>query len=172
MAIDTQQVITRVRFLLGNPSQEVITDEILLSIADECVNEIGSEDDKYCLVVQCTLMESLRYLIRQNQASSGVNGNVRKRQEKVGKRTIQVEYGDSSDIVTDGWQQMHDDYLNNPSWICKELASSTTLVIIGGVEQTEYDRVHQDPNARDAYQLNINKKYNRKTSLNRRRRTF
>ena len=104
--------------------------------------------------------------------NSGITGNQRKRKEQNGKRTIEVEYGDSSDVVSDGWQNMYDDYLENPSWVCKELAPSggTALVLFGGVSEKEYQRVNNDKDSRNAYQLSVQNSYGYKTTQNVRRR--
>tara|TARA_R110000851_G_scaffold151683_3_gene293004 strand:+ start:2211 stop:2750 length:540 start_codon:yes stop_codon:yes gene_type:complete len=173
MAVDIQEVNTRVRFLLGGADETVISDIILNGIIQGCIDNIGTEDEFYCEIVYCSLLETLRYLIRHNQMNSGITGNQRKRKEQNGKRTIEVEFGDSSDVVLDGWKAMYEDFLSNPSWVCEELSpkGGINLVLIGGVSEKEYQRVKNDPDSRNAYQTSIQKQYDAKTVHSVRRRS-
>lgn len=157
MALDATQIETRVRFLLGNPSEDIISSETLQSIITECITTLGNEDEEYCKVVQCVLMETLRFLIRQTQVPTTSSGNtVKKRREKRGSNTeIELEYNTAStEELSSGWIQMYEDYQLHPEWICEDLAINADgkyLVTIGGVRQDETSRVRTDSNSKSAY---------------------
>lgn len=156
MALDPNAISERVRFLLGNPSEAILPEEILLQIINECIAEIGDDDELYCEVVQCSLMNTLRYLIRQSQIPSSPNGGtVKRRKERRGRTEIEEEY-QSGSSVTNGWQDMYDDYLQHPEWICDSLAPDLTnrnfgKVTIGGVRKDIVKGIKKDPNSNTAY---------------------
>ncbi|AUR84690.1 head completion adaptor [Vibrio phage 1.063.O._10N.261.45.C7] len=167
MALDPQQIADRVRFLLGDPSEEIISEELLLQIVNDCITVIGNEDENYCKVVQCALFEALRYLIRKYQVGDGAASGVKKRKEKIGQREVEVEYQNIVDVQSaSGWQQMYDDYKRNPEWICKELAGTAGkyLVTIGGTSQEEYDRVNGDTDSRNGWEVETKTKYSFRNS--------
>lgn len=156
MALDATQIETRVRFLLGNPSEDIISSETLQLIIADCITNIGSEDEDYCRVVQCTLMDTLRFLIRQTQVPTNSSGNtVKRRKEKRSNTEIEVEYNTAStDELSSGWIQMYEDYQLHPEWICDELAIESNgkyLVTIGGTRVDETSRVLSDSNSKSAY---------------------
>jgi hypothetical protein len=175
MAIVVAEVNARVRFLLGGADTTVISDATLNSIIDDCILSIGDADELFCEVVYCSLINTLRYLIREQQMNAGSTSNTTKRREKVGKREIELEFDTGYNTNNSGWQAMLDDYLLNPEYVCAELATSTptTGIHIGGVSETEYDRVNSDVDSRNAYQLSVRRKYGTSTSrVVRRRRGF
>ena len=167
MALDPQHIANRVRFLLGDPPEEVISNELILEIVEDCIAAIGNEDEDYCKVLQCALFETLRYLIRKYQMEINTNATVKKRKEKIGQREVEVEYQsivDQQMII--GWQQMYDDYKRNPDWICKELGESAGkyLVTIGGTRQDSYDKVNSDTNSRNGWDVETKSKYSFRNS--------
>lgn len=156
MALDPNEISTRVRFLLGNPSESVLPEDLLLQIINDCILKIGSDDEFYCEVVQCSLLETLRYLIRKDQQPSagGGGGALTKRREKRGKTEVEETYSSDSEGTIGGWQDMYDDYLEHPEWICESLAyvgAGKYLVNIGGVRQDQSANVLCDQNSRSAY---------------------
>lgn len=164
MALDPNAIADRVRFLLGNPSEEILPNDILLQIVNECIAKIGDDDSLYCQVLQCSLMETLRYLIRQSQIPSSPNGgSVRRRKEKRGRTEIEEEYQQTSAGDPSGWEQMYEDYQQHPEWICDELVTERTgeyLVKIGGVRQDEFDSIVKDSNSKSAYDKpRVNRKF-------------
>ena len=168
-----QEIITKVIFLLGNPPEEVISSAIIDSILQSCKATLGVEASD-CELIYCTLIDSLRYLIRNSQMKSGSLGSEIYRREKVGKREVQVQ--NSPNAISSGWEDMLMDYQNHPEYVCSELKNDTPakLIIIGGVSQKEYERVASETDGRSAYFLNVNKKYDRRVSqsVRRRRRVF
>lgn len=178
MAVDVDQVVDRVRFLLGDPSLDIISDEVIISIVDSCILSLGVEGDDYCKVVQCSLMDTLRYLIRKAQVPSNSDGSeIKRRKEKRGNTEIELEFQVvSSSDNSSGWQDMYEDYQSHPEWICAELASKTSgkyLVTLGGTRVDESRKVLHDPNSNSAYnKCRVSRKFwnsSKRTKLNRRR---
>lgn len=169
--INREEVKERVRFLLGDVSTSVLSEATLDMILDDCINEYGDDDTYLCEITYCTLLESLRYLIRKNQAESGVLGQQRRRKEVRGKTTIEVEYGDSTDYVTSGWQEMYTDYINHPEYVCDSLKSDTyvSLVKIGGVRQDEYLNIEGNLNSRSGWDVESRSKFGSLRTERRRR---
>lgn len=165
MSLDIDNIEERVRFLLGNPSEDIISSEVLQGIITNCINSIGDEDENYCEVVQCSLMETLRFLIRQAQIPTSSDGNtLKRRKEKRSNTEIEVEYQTvSSSDLSSGWEAMYEDYQLHPEWICEELAKDSNakyIVTIGGVRQDESRRVKRDPNSKSAYDTpRVNRKF-------------
>lgn len=154
MALSPQQIADKVIFLLGEPCEDIISYDTIITIVNDCIAEIGDDDDLYCKVLQCSLLSTLRYLIRKDQMSESTAGNIKRRKEEIGKRKIEEEYQIPPTVnVKSGWEKMYDDYKENPDWICSSLAknSGSRLVMIGGVREDEYLRVASNPNSRTAY---------------------
>lgn len=180
MAIYSEDVTTRLRFLLGNPSEGIIDDCILIGIVDSCIITLGDNGDDYCKVLQCSLMETLRFLIRQAQIPSSPDGSeVKRRKEKRGNTEIELEFQSTTNSDTStGWQSMYEDYQSHPEWICEELVSSTSgkyLVNIGGSRVDDTMRVLKDPNSNSAYNKSrVSRKFwntARRNRINTRRRS-
>lgn len=169
--IDQEAAKSRVRFLLGdvdgvNPSDETL--ELILGMA---LDEYTNDDTYYCEIVYYTLIESLRYLVRSNQATAGLTGNQQSRKEVRGKTTIEVEFSDSSDIVSDGWATMLSDYISHPEYVCVSLKNDKmfSLINIGGVRQDVYEANQRNNNARTAFDLETKSKFGARTTERRRR---
>ena len=178
MAVYVDQVIERLRFLLGDPSIDIISDEIITSIVDSCIVGLGVYGDDYCKVVQCSLMESLRYLIRKAQVPSNPDGSeIKRRKEKRGNTEIEVEFQvTSTSDSSSGWQDMYEDYQSHPEWICAELASKTSgkyLVTLGGTRVDDSRKVLNDPNSNSAYNKSrVDRRFwnsSKRSRINRRR---
>lgn len=167
MAIDVNAVIDRVLFLMGDPDDCTVPVDIVDQIAQDCIAKIGDEDDNFCEVVYCTLIETLRWLInRERSSSSNQSGAVKKRREKRGNTEIEEQYSDSGSANGyGGWDDMLNDYLTDPTLVCAELASESAnnLIIIGGVSQSEYDRVNTDSDKRNGYMQKNSRRYNYST---------
>ncbi len=154
MALSPELIADKVIFLLGGPSEETIPYTTVLVIVNDCIEQIGDEDELYCQVLQCSVLNTLRYLIRKEQAAEGEVGNVKRRKEEIGKRKIEEEYQiPSSSSGKSGWEKMYDDYKENPDWICPSLAKDlgNRLIMIGGSREDEYFRVESNRNSRTAY---------------------
>lgn len=165
-----QEIIDKVLFLLGNPPSGVISQETIDMILQECKTNLGV-DATDCDLTYCTLIDSLRYLIRNSQMKSGSLGSEVYRREKVGQREIQVQH--STEGTSSGWEDMLIDYQHHPEYVCPSLKAERTLnlVLIGGVSQKEYERVQSETDSRSAYFLNVGSKYNRRISRSVRRRS-
>ncbi len=164
--IDRNKVAERVRFLMGDVSENQLSQETLLNIIEECITIYGDDDKFECEVTYCALLKAIRYMInKQNSNQGGDSGTLVGSKEKVGELLIEKRFSsDSSSNGSSGWEKMYDYYLKHPEDVCPSLVpdggSGSGLVLIGGVEQDEYERVQSDPNSRNAYDYNVSHKYN------------
>lgn len=169
--IDQSAAISRVRFLLGDVEGSNPSDETLNLILSMAIEEYTDDDTYYCEIVYYTLIESLRYLVRSNQALAGETGNQSSRKESRGKTTIEVEYSDSSDYVQDGWGDMLSDYISHPEYVCASLKPEKvfSLINVGGVRQDQYEANQRNHNARTVWDLETKSKYSSRRTERRRR---
>lgn len=163
--IDRNKVAERVRFLMGDVSESQLSQETLLKIIEDCITIYGDDDKFECEVTYCALLKSIRYMInKQNNSQGGDSGTLIASKEKVGDLSVEKRFSSSSSTNTSsGWEKMYDYYLKHPEDVCPSLVpegSGNKLVLIGGVEQDEYERVQSDPNSRNAYDYNVSHKYN------------
>lgn len=168
MSFTTEEVNEDVRFKLGGLSVSVMTDLTLNKIIDGVI-EAGSytyEDSDKCIVTFYSLIETLRYLILQQEMNSGGVGKTTRRREKNSRREIEVEY---SEIGDTGYSKMLSYFMTHPEVICKSLVKtlcSRGPVYIGGTSKSEYDKVQSNKDSRDGYQAAVNKHFDKKTSDN------
>lgn len=164
MAFTIEQVNTDVRYYLGGLPTSELTDDILNDIITRTMTRNSLDlnvDSDYCKSVYHSLLETLRYLIRNNISSSAGagsgGGKIKSLSEKVGDVQIRTEYMDGSSASDSGWGDLYDDYLANPQYICEELSdlakSSFAGVYFGGVSQSEYDRVNNDQDSRNGWDV-------------------
>ena len=160
MAFTIESVRTDIRYYLGGASDSVITDTVLDDIITRTMTRYSLDfnlDSDYCKTVYYSLLETLRYLIRSNSTSDGSSGgDVKERKEKVGDLELTLKYSEGSD-AEDGWGDLYDDFLSNPQYVCEELkdlaVSSFPSVYFGGVSQKEYNRVNNNRDSRNGWDV-------------------
>lgn len=162
MAFTIEQVNTDIRYYLGGLPTSTLTDDILNDIITRTMTRNSLDfnvDSDYCKSVYYSLLESLRYLIRNNISSSAISGGgeIKSKMEKVGQIQIKTDYMEGSSAADSGWDDLYDDYLANPQYICEELAdlakSSFAGVYFGGVSQSEYDKVNNNQDSRNGWDV-------------------
>lgn len=142
-----EEIIERIRFLLGGIDEDTLPDAIISYIITTC------DETTDCEIIYCVLLQCLLYLIRQaakDNASGG--GNVIKREEQRGSTKIRVDYSDNADSSTeDLWREMYDDYLAHPEYVCESLvegiAKNGTFIYIGGVSKAKSEAVKDNPDS-------------------------
>jgi|TARA_A100001391_G_scaffold132462_1_gene91549 hypothetical protein len=153
MAFTNEQVVTEVKYFLGNPPETVIDDTTLTSIVERVMTRYNldyNEDSDFCKATYYSLLETLRWLIRKGNMESGSSDGVAAVKEKVGNTEISTTYKDSPSEDT-GWENLLQDYLSHPEYICEELKdlalSGQPSVYFGGVSVSERDRVNNNPDS-------------------------
>jgi len=146
MALDRDLIESESRFLMGGVSEEILPSATIQIIIERNIRKYGDEEGDYCNVLYHTVIDSLRYLIREQiveGASEGVSGAVTKRREKETDTEIEIGYGSSSDgspLYT--WDDLLDDFLQHPEYVCDSLVDTKKKqgsVIIGGSDINGYD---------------------------------
>jgi hypothetical protein len=164
MAFTTQDVNDEVRFLLGGLSTSTMDDTTLNKLIDNNISKYSTEDSDFCIVTYKSLLDALRYLIRQEDLQSGSSSSVVKRREKNNRREIEVQYSESS---SSGYKTLLDDFLKHPEWVCEDLVDRLVpsgSVHIGGVSESEYDKVNNDKDSRNGYKTSVRKRYDQSTT--------
>jgi len=176
MSLDVESIATKIRYYMGDPDTDAVSDSKLQYIVQLVIDKIGDDDDMECEVTYQALLKSLVYMSNNYKAGLADIGTTTSRMEKKGSRTIEVEYSDSVDSSDDNpWDIMYQDYLAHPEWICTDLIDtkiSQSVVLIGGTEQKEYHRVRRNKNSRSPMDLNINREYKFRRGAPKRSRSF
>lgn len=162
MAFTIDQVKVDVRYYLGGIPETTLSDALLEDIINRTMTRYGLDlniDADYCKTVYYSILETLKYLIRENISSSSSTGGgeIKSRSEKVGDVSVKTEYTEGSDASESGWDILYDYYLANPTDICEELTdlakSSFATVYFGDVSNKEVDRVNSDQDSRDGWDV-------------------
>lgn len=142
-----QEVIDRIRLILGNIPPEELPDAVIQMFLDKWKYslQVDKFPDRWPLVVYNTTVDCVRWLIVQ-EVSSGA-ASITERMEKVGDETISIKGGSTWRT----WKDFLDWLLENPDFIDPSLAFNASLVIIGGVRKDEFCRVKNDPNSYNGF---------------------
>jgi hypothetical protein len=155
MTFTIADVNEEIRFLLGDLPVSVISDENLNKIIQRSVDNYSLEDEDFCIVTYESLLSTLQWLINKEQASSTTE--ITRRREKVGDVEIQLEYSESAPNESTGWENLLDKFKNDPAIVCESLAylakSDLGYALFGGVSQKEYQRVKDNPDSRNGYDV-------------------
>ena len=142
-----EQIIDRIRILLGNISEEVLPDpviEMFLGVWKYSM-DVERYPERMPLVVYNTMIDCVRWLIVQ-EVSSG-NSSITERLEKIGDETISVKGGST----WSSWKDFLEWLLANPDYVDPSINTVAGLVVIGGVRRDEFCRVKNNPNSRNGY---------------------
>lgn len=142
-----EQIIARIRLLLGNIDDESLPDAVIQVFLDTWKYSLDVEHypDRMPIVVYNTIIACVRWLIAQ-EISSGAAA-ITERLEKIGDETISVKGG--STWAT--WKDFLDWLLQNPDYVDPSINNVSGLVIIGGTRRDEFSRVKSNPNSRDGF---------------------
>jgi hypothetical protein len=142
-----QEIIERIRLILGGISEEDLPDAVIQMFLQkwELVLDVENHPERWPLVIYNTVLDCVRWLILQ-EVQSGAS-SVTERLEKIGDETISIKGGSTFK----SWQDMLDWLLANPEYIDPSLAFNASLIIIGGVRQDEYHRVKCNPNSYNGF---------------------
>lgn len=175
LPIDRDKVKERVRFYLSGITEEDLPDLLLSVIIENCILKYEDsqvyEDD----VTYCSLMESLKYLIKQSWLESGSesSGGLKRRKEKEGGVEYENEYHADSSGSSSGWEKLYDYYLKNPSDVapCLEEGKGNVfgLISIGGTKQDKYIEVENGSNNKSFWgKSSIGNKFSARREVRRR----
>lgn len=147
-----QEIIDRIRLLLGSISEEVLPDAIIeqFLLLEKARANYPQPDSTSCdlaRVIYNTLVDCVRWLIMQ-EVNTG-ESSITDRLEKIGDETIQVKGGSTYQ----GWKDFLDWLTENPDYVDPCLNSVKSLVIVGGVRQDEFKRVKFNPNSRGPFDV-------------------
>lgn len=156
--IDIAEINDYIRFWLGDLTESDITDVNLNRIIQQVIDNNPTYTG--CDVVYYSTIEVLKRFIREAaKGSSGQAGSgaIKSVTEKTGNVSFTTDYDVGvSGTVSSSWSSVLDDLLSSPDSIgCPVTrdveASKSSSVIFGGVSQSEYDRVRNDPDSRNGW---------------------
>lgn len=144
--LDRNVVKTDVRFYAGGLSEALMPDTRLDIILDNCIAEYEDLLIYKCDITYCTLLATIKDLIRQNWAAEGGSSGteITSRKEKVGGTEISVGYQQRTGTSAEesGWEKLYEYFIKNPEDVCKCLAKergSIGFIKVTGTKQDEYD---------------------------------
>lgn len=149
MSLVASDLVTRLRMLCYNPSQDLISDEYMEQLIQTWIDILGSDDKDLCTVLWNSLASILEYLWNTDVlAHMEETGGATQRMERVGEVTVNVRYGESPDDYVSPWETIYNNYLNGELQIpgCARNGASSK-VLIGGVNQQEINRINRNPNS-------------------------
>lgn len=146
-----QEMIDRIRFLLGDISEEILPDSTIEYIIT--TYQMNNPDASDCEVIYYSLLECILYLARKTIVEQGGSGgSVTEREEKNGKRSIKVKYSDqTSNTAVQPWVDLYDHFVAHPEYVCQELLDELkdngTYLYVGGVSKAKQDAVNNNPDS-------------------------
>jgi len=152
--IDREQLKKDARFLMGAIEESILPDSVLDGIVESCIHNFEDSIIYRCDVLYCTILATLKYLIRQAWAHDGGSSSkdLVSRKEKVGNVSVEESYSSSSTSNNEsGWEKMYEYFLRHPEDVCECLAKTKSglgLIKIGGTNQEEYDEIANNPNVK------------------------
>ena len=140
--IDREQLKKDARYFMGAVDEKALPEEVLDGIVEACIHNFEDSAIYRCDVLYCTIMNSLRYLIRKNWASNGdTSGELVSIREKEGDVEIEEKYSSSNSNQHNGWEKLYEEFLRNPDYICECLAKTRGglgYIKIGGTNAEDY----------------------------------
>jgi hypothetical protein len=143
-----EEVLTAVYLVLGNPSTDLLPNEIVNHFIDQW-EILYPLDTKSCMLIYKTVISSVNYIISKlTNEGDGTTGGIRRR-EKEGDVEIEEEYKNGSPV--DGWTNWLNLFLKDPTLLIPCLASedgfsSNAMPIVTGLDREKYINVLGNPN--------------------------
>lgn len=174
--VDKESIKTKIRFLVGGLTTEDLSDATLSYILDECIVVYTDDQEFLCEITYCTLLNSLKYLIKQSWVEGGGNvGDVTRKREKEGgveyEESYSTSYSDSS-----GWEKLYEYFRDNPKEVCISLQTERNkntvgMISIGGTRKDEYDKIENGSNNKSLWgKGSIGSKFSYEREVYRRKR--
>ena len=147
MSMTTPEMIAYIRVILGDLSTATISDETITLFINKWSKYYNYPSDvtQEFWVVYKACIDCLRWLIAKAGTTAGSNASSRR--EKRGNEEIEVTFSQGSSLLQN-YKDLLDYLESNPDYIDPSLATTGNELIIGGVSQTEYNRVISDSDSR------------------------
>ena len=146
MTISASDLVTRLRMLCYNPSQDLISDEYMENLIQTWIDILGNQDKDLCSVLWNSLASILEYLWNTDVINhNGITGGATQRLERVGEVQVNVRYGDDPNEYVSPWETIYNNYLNGDLQIpgCAS-GGAASKILIGGVSKKEIDRINRN----------------------------
>lgn len=145
------ELIEFVRFILGGVDSATLPDDVIRTFVQmQFAARNYPEDEsqlphvKYGAVVSCA-----RWIM--TSGVSNFNATISERLEKIGDETISIK---TENNWIETWKDFLDWLLANPGYIDPSLdTAGAGVIIIGGVRKDEYDRVKNDSNSVNGFDV-------------------
>ncbi|UUW39732.1 hypothetical protein VP14_045 [Vibrio phage VPMCC14] len=143
-----EEVLFTVYLVLGNPSEDLLPQEIVNHFIDQW-EVLYPLDTDSCLLTYKTVISSTNYILSKltNEGDGDTEGI--RRREREGDVEIEEEYKNGS--PAQGWRKWLDAFLKDPTLLLPCLASeegfsSSAMPIVTGLDREKYIGVISNPN--------------------------
>lgn len=150
MAYDSSKLIRDVRIYLGGVSDTLLPDNVITYWGD-FFDTPDHYESNYPYILWKTTLCSIEYL-KANKATSTSSAAKSSRTEKVGDVSVTVTEDSSSESATAvSYDDLYEDYLNNPWKFGIKLPDGASYVLINGVDQQEVEEYRTNKNTTSIY---------------------
>lgn len=150
MAYDPCKLVRDVRIYLGGVPESKLPETVIIHWGDFYDNPCYYENN-YPYILWKTTLSCLDYL-RAEKATSESSAAKSSRTEKVGDVQITISEDSSSESATAiSYDDLYEDYLNNPWKFGIKLPDKASYVLINGVDQQEVEEYRTNQNTTSIY---------------------
>lgn len=138
--ITTDTLLVAVKAAVYSTSQ--ISDEIIISMIQDQIDAIGSDDKYRCLVLFNSVIAVLQFLANKwNIDAAERTGGATSRMEKVGQVQVQEDW-ENGTASSNPWTPILNDYLNGVIALptCGTISQISGKIKVGGVDRAENER--------------------------------
>jgi len=141
-----QEVLDQVYLVLGNPSTDLLPNDIVNHFIDQW-EVLYPLNDKDCILTYKSVVSSANYIISALTTKADIAG--RKVREKEGLVEIEVDNKEKGSV--DGWKDWLKNFIKNPYDLLpcleqEEDFNTTAMPIVTGLDRDKYEKVLSNSN--------------------------
>lgn len=145
------ELVEFVRFILGGVGEDTLPDDVIRMFVriQSAARNYPEDESQLPYVKYDTVISSARWIM--TNGITNFNATISERLEKIGDETISIK---TENNWIESWNDFLDWLMANPGYIDPALNDTGSgVVIIGGVRKDEYDRVKNDSNSLNGFDV-------------------
>lgn len=144
------ELVEFVRFILGGVGEDTLPDDVIRMFVriQSAARNYPEDESQLPYVKYDTVISSARWIM--TNGITNFNATISERLEKIGDETISIK---TENNWIESWNDFLDWLMANPGYIDPTLNDTGGVVIIGGVRKDEYDRVKNDSNSVNGFDV-------------------
>lgn len=145
------ELVEFVRFILGGVGEDTLPDDVIRMFVriQSAARNYPEDESQLPYVKYDTVISSARWIM--TNGITNFNATISERLEKIGDETISIK---TENNWIESWNDFLDWLMANPGYIDPTLNDTGSgVVIIGGVRKDEYDRVKNDSNSLNGFDV-------------------